>query len=133
MSTTTVPSVTPNSENISIGTYEGNQFVFFQKNQRNYYTCSFIHAMQIPSLVVISIAYNERQTIPKFTHLHLHIYSLSSGWNTRARTSILSRAGKSAAALESTNAVCGTRLALPSVLLSKHLIKRTSSGVNPDL
>lgn len=93
----------------------------------------FIYVIQILSLVTILTAYNEPQIVPQFTYLPPHVYSRSSGWNTRALTSMLSRAGASAAALGSTNAVCGTRLALPSVLLSKHLIKRTSSGVNPDL
>ncbi len=56
------------------------------------------------------------------------LYSVSSGWKTKARTSMLSLAGWSSPS-GSTNAVCGTRLARPSVLVSKHLIRRTSSGV----
>lgn len=65
--------------------------------------------------------------------LFLNAQSTSSSWNTKALTSMLSRAGASFLAPVSSNAVCGTRLARPSFLLSKHLMRRTCSGDKPDL
>lgn len=64
---------------------------------------------------------------------YLGTYSRSSGWKTNALTSMLSLGSTSSPAPGSTNAVCGTLLARPSVFESKHLMSRTSAGASPAL
>jgi hypothetical protein len=69
----------------------------------------------------------------QFVLFATHPYSnVSSSWNTKHLTSILSLPSFSSVP-GMLKAVCGTRRARPSSLESKHLIKMTSSGPSPDL
>jgi hypothetical protein len=105
--------------NISSGDGFGASLHLGIMDQKLNYECyNFIQNLHFPKYNPLSFSLLAQRTS----------YTRSSSLNTKALTSILSLVA-SPSLSSSINALCGTRLALPSVLLSKHLINSTSPGV----